>query len=209
VTRTLLAVVCLAALGCASVPLAPRVTGDEAGLLAAAARVPKRAVIVGCVPVPPAGSEPCVVATRRATELLRDTGLFSQVGASLPDADVLVQVHPQPGHDEDTPPSNPGFLVLSAFVPLWWSETLGWRLSVRDRSGREVEVDTRRDGTEVVWGLAALLNVAPDRGFLPDVEREAAQVGVQLLPLWPPAPSSAAEDRRPASGPEAGREKRP
>lgn len=187
-TRELLAAMCLSALGCASVPLAPRVTGDEAGLLAAAARTPKRAAIVGCVPSPPGGSEPCVVATRRATELLRDTGLFSHVGASLADADVTVQVHPQPVHDEDAPPSNPGYLVLSTFVPLWWSETSGWRLSVRDRSGREVEVDTRRDGTEVMWGLAALLNVAPDRGFMPDVEREAAQIGVQLLPLWPSPP---------------------
>lgn len=179
---------CLSVLGCASVPLAPRVTGDEAGLLAAAARAPKRAAIVGCAPSPPAGSEPCVVATRRATEVLRDTGLFSQVGASLPDADVTVQVHPQPVPDEDAGPSNPGHLVLSAFVPLWWSEASGWRLSVRDRSGRGVEVDTRRDGTEVMWGLAALLNVAPDRGFMPDVEREAAQIGVQLLPLWPASP---------------------
>jgi hypothetical protein len=188
VTRPLLAAVCVSALGCASVPLAPRVTGDEAGLLAAAARAPKRAAIVGCAPAPPAGSEPCVVATRRATELLRDTGLFSQVGAQLPDADLTVQVHPQPVPDEDAPPSNPGYLVLSAFVPLWRSEASGWRLSVRDRSGREVEVDTRRDGTEVMRGLAALLNVAPDRGFMPDVEREAAQIGVQLLPFWPPAP---------------------
>ena len=182
---------CLSALGCASVPLAPRVTGTDAGLLAAAARAPKRAVIVGCAPEPSAGSEPCAVATRRLTELLRHTGLFSRVGTSVLDADVSVQIHPQPAPDEDAPPANPGYLVLSAFVPLWWSESSGWRLTVRDRSGREVEVDTRREGTEVMWGLAALLNVAPDRGFMPDVEREAAQVGMQLLPLWPPAPATA------------------
>ena len=185
-TRALLGVVCLTALGCASVPLAPRPDDDQAGLLAAAGRTPKRAAIVGCAPPPPLGSEPCVVLTRHVTELLRDTGLFSRVGGPVADADVTVQIHPVDGTGfEESPPSNPGYLVLSAFVPLWWSDTYGYRLTVRDRGGRSLEVDTTRDGTEVMWGLAAVLNIAPDRGFMPDVEREAAQVGVQLLPLWP------------------------
>lgn len=197
-SRALLGVVCLTALGCASVPLAPRPDADQQGLLAAASRSPKRAAIVGCAPPPPAGSEPCVVLTRHVTGLLQATGLFSRVGTSVSDADVTVQIHPVDGTgDEESPPSNPGFLVLSVFVPLWWSDTYGYRLTVHDRGGRAVEVDTTRDGTEVMWGLAAVLNVAPDRGFMPDVERDAAQVGVQLLPLWPaldataPDPSTA------------------
>jgi hypothetical protein len=188
VSRALLAAVCLTAFGCASVPLAPRPTGVEEALLAAAGHAPKRAALVGCAPPPPAGYEPCVVITRRVTELLQDTGLFSRVGTSVSDADVTVQIHPVDGTGvEDAPPSNPGYLVLSAFVPLWWSDTYGYRLTVRERGGREIEVDTTHDGTEVMWGLAALLNIAPDRGFMPDLEREAAQVGVQLLPLWPEA----------------------
>lgn len=193
-SRVLLAAtICLSALGCASVPLAPRPGGGEMDLVAAAARSPKRAAIVGCNPVPPAGSEPCVVITRRVSEMLRDTGLFSRIGTSVADADVTVQIHPvDDGPDEDASAANPGHFVLAAFVPLWWSDTYGFRLTVRDRSGREVQVDTTREGTEVMWGLAALLNIAPDRGFMPDLEREAAQVGVQLLPLWPEAAAAAA-----------------
>jgi hypothetical protein len=195
VRRALLAAVCLTAFGCASVPLAPRPSGEEADLLAVAARAPKRAAIVGCAPVPPAGSEPCIVITKRVTELLHDTGLFSRIGPSLADADVTVQIHPVDGMvDEDEPPTNPGYLVLSAFVPLWWSDVFGYRLTVRDRSGRAIQVDTTRDGTEVMWGLAAVLNIAPGRGFMPDLEREAAQVGVQLLPLWPEAAAAATSD---------------
>lgn len=195
-SRALLAAICLTALGCASVPLAPRPSGGELDLVAMAARSPKRAAIVGCNPVPPAGTEPCVVITRHVTEMLRDTGLFSRIGTSVSDADVTVQIHPvDDGPDEDAESVNPGYFVLSAFVPLWWADTYGYRLTARDRAGREVQVDTTRDGTEIMWGLAALLNVAPDRGFMPDLEREAAQVGVQLLPLWPEVAAAAASSR--------------
>lgn len=191
-SRALLAAICATALGCASVPLAPRPGAGELDLIAIAARAPKRAAIVGCEPVPPAGSEPCVVITRRVTEVLRDTGLFSRVGVSPSDADVTVRIHPvDDGPDEDASSVHPGYFALAAFVPLWWSDTYGYRLTVRDRTGREVQVDTTREGTEVMWGLAALLNIAPDRGFMPDLEREAAQVGVQLLPLWPEAAAAA------------------
>lgn len=184
----------LAASACASVPLPPRISAEEEARIAAAARQPKRARITGCMPEPPAGTEPCIVVTRRVTELLRDTGLFSHVGAAGADADVSVQIHPVAASSDDSvPPTSPAYLVLSAFVPLWWSETFGYRLSVQDHSGARVAVDTTREGNEFLWSLAALLNVVPDRGFMPSAEREADQIGVQLLPLWPVDPAAGVE----------------
>jgi hypothetical protein len=120
--------------------------------------------------------------------ILRQSGLFAEVHRPREisgDESVTIVVRPYERRPYYTIPShNPGLVLLSPAIPLWWSSPFGYRFSASDSAtGRTVEVDTRRTGTVVMWGLAPLLNLSETRALFEHPERELDHVRVQLLPL--------------------------
>jgi hypothetical protein len=114
--------------------------------------------------------------------------LFSSVAdasGSDQNADLILQIIDIPRRPYYTEPShNPAFVLLSIALPFWWSEEYGYRLSGQcARTGETLNVDTTREGTAVMWSLAPVLNLSPDRGFRENPRREASQILLQLQPL--------------------------
>ncbi len=101
---------------------------------------------------------------------LVSTELFCEVAigeAPVGAGNLVIDLHDFPRRPYySTPAHTPGLMLLSLAVPFWWTEPLGFRFSVRELpEGDPVLVDTRWQGTAVMWSLASVLNVAPSRTF--------------------------------------------
>ncbi len=189
----------LLAAACVSRPHPPPLSADElerlAGARPTALRVEVRAADPEAVPI---GAH---AAPAEVVEDLRATGLFAKVaeaGQLESAADLRVLVHTDhllPYHA--TPGHNLGVFLASAVVPVRWKETAGHRLTlapVRPGDTGEapapVEVDTTWEGTQLLWGLAPFVNLAPDRSLLAPRKAEVARLKLALLPALAGAPAA-------------------
>jgi len=184
IARACVACLPLVASGCSSGPLLPRLPADQRARLERPMPSPK-AVRLQCVQSGREFELRCDQAIAEVAELLMRSNWFSTLGASAEDASLVITIYApvrrpywsKPGH-------NPAFLLLSPAIPFWWSEPFGYRMTARAvASGEEREIDTTREGTSIMWGLACLFNLSPNRSFLPHPERELQQIQAQLLPL--------------------------
>jgi hypothetical protein len=127
----------------------------------------------------------CDQAIAEVTSLLAPSNWFSTLEADSDNASLIIAIDaPVRRPYWSKPPHNPAFLLLSPAIPFWWTEPLGYRMTARKvDSGREAQIDTTRDGTSVMWGLAGILNLSRNRSLLPHPERELHQIEAQLLPL--------------------------
>lgn len=118
--------------------------------------------------------------------LLEQSGWFSTVYANRDKADLIISVEtPVRRPYWSTPGHNPGFFLLSIAIPFWWSQPAGYRIVVTDpQSCRTVEIDTSRTDTIVMWGLAPLLNISPNRSMALSTERESQQIHLQLRQIF-------------------------
>ncbi len=86
------------------------------------------------------------------------------------DADVVVTITaPVRRPYWSTPAHNPAFALLSAAIPLWWSEPHGFSFRISDPdANHESTSDATWEGTNVLWGFATLLNISRSRVFYLD-----------------------------------------
>jgi hypothetical protein len=110
-----------------------------------------------------------------STELFREVAIGEDPSGA---GDLVVDLHDFPRRPYSTTPGhNPGFLLLSLAIPFWWSEPLGFRFSVRELpEGERVLIDTRWEGTVVMWSLASLLNIAPSRTFVSTFDQDVVRL---------------------------------
>jgi hypothetical protein len=182
------AVVALAVMaGCASYPRPPDTTWVE---LLPASELPGtslgRAVVTGCEPEPvePPACEQRIAALAAA---LRSTGLFREVAERALErhaSDVTIVVLGTPRRKHHPPVHNPGALLLSLAVPLWWSEPAGYAFAVRRGNAPAARIDTTWEGTVVAWGGAPLLSIVPSRTLLPTRAAETARLTRALQELF-------------------------
>ena len=174
----------LAASACSSGPLQPRLPPEQRARVERPLAKPL-AVRLQCIQRGRKFELRCDEAIADVARLLEPSNWFSTVEAGPDSASLILTIDApvrrpywsKPGH-------NPGFLLLSPAIPFWWTEPLGYRMTARAvDSGQEVEIDTSREGTSVMWGLASILNLSPNRSFRPHPERELHQIEAQLLPL--------------------------
>lgn len=169
---------------CASVPLPRSLAAQERQKIDRVRPAQLRAGMAGCAPTSIPYAEPCATAMRKVSEILEETGWFSEIGASAEGADLTIEIQPVARRPYwSTPAHNPALLLLSLAIPFWWSDTFGVRFSAEDRFGHTVEVDTTREGYRIMWSLAPLFNLSSGRGLVPSSAREADQVKLQLLPV--------------------------
>ena len=170
--------------GCSSGPLPPRLPPEQRPRVERALANPL-AVRLECVQRGRKFELRCDETIAEVTRLFAPSDWFSTVEADPENASLIITIDApvrrpywsKPGH-------NPAFLLLSPAIPFWWTEPFGYRMTARAvDSGKEVEIDTTREGTSVMWGLASILNLSPNRSFLPHPERELHQIEAQLLPL--------------------------
>ncbi len=166
--RGVLSLAAVLLLGCWSAPRAPvpevssGLPGDLSGKTV---HLPKCAR-----DLPEAAFLSCRVRLDHLYIALVETGLFREIeiGEEVREpGDLVVDLHDFPRVPYSfTPGHNPGFLLLSLALPFWWTEPLGFRFSIRELpAGAPLLVDTRWEGTMVMWSLASLLNFAPGRTF--------------------------------------------
>jgi len=174
----------LAASACFSRPLPPRLPAEELPRLTQPPGTPLAAHLE-CVQSGGQFEQPCEQAIVEVGKLLALSGWFSTLEASREDAALMITVYaPMRRPYWSTPPHSPALLLLSPVIPFWWSEPFGHRMTARrTASGEEAEIDTTWEGTTVMWGLAPVLNLSPNRSFRSDPERELHLVQLQLLPL--------------------------
>ena len=81
--------------------------------------------------------------------------------------DYVIDLHDRPRRPYwSTPGHNPGFLILSLVIPFWWNEPLGFRFSIREHPDGEWQlIDTRWEGTVIMWSLSPLINLLPGRSY--------------------------------------------
>jgi hypothetical protein len=172
------------AAGCFSRPLQPALSPDQLSRLSDTPPADWR-VHLDCLPPDSDNQISCDRALRELAELLAPSKLFRTVQATSQDAMLTITVRPTerlpyymtPGH-------NPGLLLLSIAIPFWWSEPLGYSLTARVvATGATADISTAREGTHLMWGLAPLFNLFPNRGLLEHPERERQKIESQLLPL--------------------------
>ncbi len=184
--RALLAAVALGHLACASYPLAPEQPAPARSVQIAP---DSEAYVVGCSPEPePDQFLTCDALVSRLAFSLREASIFAEVHESVPPAGsnaAVVTVRPYEYRPYFfTPGHNPAFALLSAGIPFWWSEPLGFRFALDLPPDHEVtEVDTTWEGTFVMWGLSSLLNIAPSRTFesaySQDLKRIRTAIGLE------------------------------
>ncbi|TMB15618.1 MAG: hypothetical protein E6J71_18675 [Deltaproteobacteria bacterium] len=174
----------LAASACFSGPLLPRLPAKELASIERPLGSPQ-AVHLQCVQSGTEFELRCQQAVAEVAKLLALSSWFTTLEASPEDASLVITIYaPLRRPYWSKPAHNPGFLLLSPVVPFWWSEPFGYRMSARlTASGAAVDINTTREGTSVMWGGAFLLNLSPNRSFLPHPERELHQILAQLLPL--------------------------
>jgi hypothetical protein len=128
---------------------------------------------------------PCDLVVAEMRRLLAPSSWFSTVEAEPGSASLILTIDaPVRRPYWSKPPHNPAFLLLSPAIPFWWTEPFGYRVSARMvDSGKEADIDTTREGTSVMWGLAGVFNLSPNRSLFPHPERELRQIQEQLLPL--------------------------
>ena len=174
----------LAASACVSRPLLPRLPAEELARIERPLASPQ-AVHLQCVQSGSRFELACWKAIAEVAKLLALSSWFTTLEASPEEASLVITIYaPVRRPYWSKPAHNPGFLLLSPVIPFWWSEPFGYRMTAwLTASGAEIDIDTTREGTSVMWGLASLLNLSPNWSFLPHPERELHQIQAQLLPL--------------------------
>ncbi|MBX3628149.1 MAG: hypothetical protein KF892_24275 [Rhizobacter sp.] len=171
------------AAGCTSVPIPPPLSGEETASISNAPKPALTAAIASCEHGAQVEFAHCTYLVKEVAEILKKTELFIDVKPSADaTADIAVEIHKTPRRAHWTTPShNPAAALLSLAIPFWWKESYGYHLTLREKKGRTVEVNTLREGTVVQWSLASLLNIGDKRALEPKSEREAEQLKVQIL----------------------------
>ncbi len=166
-------------LGCASLPKAP----DLRELQLVPGELSEKVVYLPACPdhLPEDASRYCSIRLADTYRALVATELFREVTigeAPSGRGNLLVDLHDFPRRPYYTTPAhNPGFLLLSLALPFWWTEPLGFRFSIMELpDGQPILVDTRWQGTAVMWSLASLLNVLPGRTFESTFAQDVARL---------------------------------
>jgi hypothetical protein len=182
IALTLLAAIYL--LGCASLPKAP---GYSQQPILSGNPSDKTIYLPKCdEDLPESAALSCRIRLNDLYRSLVATELFREVAiGEAPDGDgaFVVDIHDFPRRPYwSTPAHNPAFLILSLGIPFWWDDALGFRFSVRELpAAREILVDTRWEGTSVMWSLASLLNVLPSRTFRSTYEQDVDRLRLALV----------------------------
>jgi hypothetical protein len=174
--------VSLFTVGCVSVPIPRQLSVEETASLSSLPKATLTAAITSCAQGAEIEFAHCDYLTREVTEILKKTGLFADVRSSDKTEDVAVEIHRTPRRAHwTTPGHNPAAALLSLAIPFWWNETYGYHLTLREKTGRTIEVNTLREGTVVQWSLASLLNIGKERALEQNERLEIAHVKVQIL----------------------------
>lgn len=167
--------------GCFSTTLPPRQSPELASRVDRPLPTPL-AVHVDCVPGDDERAITCPMLVPELRKLLAPSPWFETLEADRDEATLILTVHATPRLAYPYKPAhNPALFLLSPVIPSWWTEPRGFRVTARNvGSGAAAEVDTTHQATTIMWGLAPLLNLLPDRG-LRDTERERRRMQAQLL----------------------------
>ena len=177
--RSTLSLITVLSLGCASLPKAPHLEaspGLDGDLSEKTVYLPK------CDDdLPEDADRYCRIRLNDTYNALVTTELFREVVITdNPEGggNLVIDIHDFPRRPYySTPAHNPGLLLLSLAIPFWWSEPLGFRFSIRELpDGKPLLIDTRWEGTAVMWSLASLLNVAPSRTFESTYSQDVARL---------------------------------
>jgi hypothetical protein len=168
-----------ALLACGSLPKAPELVGSR-GLSDDLSE--KKVYLPACADnLPEDAARYCRIRLNDTYNALVSTKLFREVTIGedpVGTGNLVIDLHDflrRPYYT--TPAHNPGFLLLSLAVPFWWSEQLGFRFSGQELpKGVPVLIDTRWEGTAVMWSLASLLNIAPSRTFESTYNQDVARL---------------------------------
>ena len=186
----LLAALAACSVSCHSMPILPRLSPEQERILTAPPLGRLSASLVGCASPLPELDVVCEHQLGELRTLLVATGLFTSLEDDPSRADLALTLVQSPGRPYWTaPPHNPAALLLSIAIPFWWTDSFGEQLLVEQRlSARTARIDMRREGTRVMWVLAPLFNLSPDRAFTPDLNREASHLKLHLLEFLRPPP---------------------
>lgn len=171
--------------GCGSLPKADALPLPQSIVIGSADRI---VYLPECeVECPESVAPYCHARIHALHMLLIETGVFREVsiggaGDAEP-GDYVVDIHDFPTRPYwSTPGHNPGFFLLSLVIPFWWSQPSGVNFSVREvPDGEWRHIDTRWEGTVVMWSLAPLINILPGRTFKRTFDQDTERLRSQLV----------------------------